>query len=205
MKAAGKTAPTTRLWNSRVKELTKDVAAYSATLADNVENLYAVDFSGNWSTYTPGDDLRRTFIGNSLNNIIDTTALSPIKTYYAYGMWIDGGAGSDVMIGGGRNDTYVVDDPNDAVIETADALDASGNQFSIDTVRSSVSYTLSANLENLTLTGSASVNGTGNISNNVMDGSTNTAANVLAGGLGDPGGRSNSPTPGRVKLLHPLN
>jgi len=52
-----------------------------------------------------------------------------------------------------------------------------------DTVQSSVTYTLGANVENLTLTGSAAINGTGNDLNNVLTG--NSAANVLTGGAGN--------------------
>jgi Ca2+-binding RTX toxin-like protein len=49
-------------------------------------------------------------------------------------------------------------------------------------VQSSATTTLGANLENLTLTGSSIVNGTGNGSNNLITG--NSAANVLNGGMG---------------------
>ena len=66
---------------------------------------------------------------------------------------IDGSDGADEMEGRDGDDTYIVDDGGDTVIELA------GEGF--DTVRSSVSYTLSNNVERLILTGSA-VSGTGN-------------------------------------------
>ena len=50
------------------------------------------------------------------------------------------------------------------------------------TVQSSASYTLAANVENLTLTGTAAINGTGNTLNNRIIG--NTANNTLNGGAG---------------------
>ena len=53
----------------------------------------------------------------------------------------------------------------------------------IDTVKSSKTYTLGANLENLTLTSSAAIDGTGNALDNVLTG--NKGANVLNGGGGD--------------------
>ncbi len=88
---------------------------------------------------------------------------------------IDGGAGADSMAGGTGNDTYVVDNTGDVVTEAASA--------GTDTVRSSVTFTLGANVENLTLTGSGAVNGTGNMLANTMTG--NAAVNTLNGGTGN--------------------
>jgi hypothetical protein len=51
----------------------------------------------------------------------------------------------------------------------------------IDTIKSSISYTLGANLENLILTGTAIINGMGNELKNTLIG--NAAANTLTGGL----------------------
>ena len=58
---------------------------------------------------------------------------------------LDGGAGADTMLGGAGNDTYVVDATTDVVTEAAGQ--------GTDTIQSSVTYTLGANVENLTLTG----------------------------------------------------
>ncbi|WP_454566067.1 calcium-binding protein, partial [Pseudomonas sp. AIG] len=88
---------------------------------------------------------------------------------------MDGGAGSDTMIGGAGDDTYVIDNVADIALESLDA--------GIDTIESSLSFTLQAEFENLLLTGSSSLNGTGNGLDNVMIG--NSAANVLIGGGGN--------------------
>ena len=75
------------------------------------------------------------------------------------------------MIGKGGNDTYIVDHTKDRVIEKADG--------GTDTIRSSVSETLSAHVENLVLTGSGNLKGYGNSSNNRLIG--NSGNNVLDG------------------------
>jgi trimeric autotransporter adhesin len=74
-----------------------------------------------------------------------------------------GGFGKDTMAGGNGSDTYVVSDIGDVVTEAA-------NQ-GYDVVESFVtSYTLTANVEKLVLTGG--LNGTGNALNNTIDGSS---------------------------------
>jgi Ca2+-binding RTX toxin-like protein len=88
---------------------------------------------------------------------------------------LDGGADNDQMLGGAGDDTYVVNSSGDVVTEYAGQ--------GIDTVKSSVTHTLRANVENLTLTGTGAINGTGNSGNNTIVG--NGAANVLTGGAGD--------------------
>ncbi|WP_342149290.1 calcium-binding protein [Methylorubrum sp. SB2] len=85
--------------------------------------------------------------------------------------FLDGGKGSDRMEGGFGNDVYIVDHFGDIVVEARNA--------GIDTVRSSVSYGLTANVENLTLTGKAAIDGHGNALNNVLTG--NEAANEFMG------------------------
>jgi Ca2+-binding RTX toxin-like protein len=89
--------------------------------------------------------------------------------------WLDGGAGADTMAGAGGDDTYTVDNAGDVITELA-----SGGE---DHVRSSITYTLSSNLEHLTLLGTTAINGTGNASANRLSG--NSAANRLEGLAGN--------------------
>lgn len=101
--------------------------------------------------------------------------------------FLDGGAGRDTLFGGAGNDTYVVDTSGDRVFETttkSSGIDAGG----IDTVRSTASFSLNAHagvqfVENLTLSGTAHINGTGNALANILTG--NAGNNVLNGGAGD--------------------
>jgi serralysin len=83
--------------------------------------------------------------------------------------YLDGTGGNDTLIGGSGNDTYVTNG-GETIIE-----DAAGG---IDLVRSSVSITLSSNVESLVLTGTA-INGTGNASGNTIIG--NSGANWITG------------------------
>jgi hypothetical protein len=105
-------------------------------------------------------------IGNNLNNIITGNTADNVLT---------GGLGNDTLIGGAGNDSYYVDN-------TADSITENLNEGT-DRVFSSVTYTLTTNLENLTLQGTTAINGTGNNLNNIITG--NIADNVLTGGLGN--------------------
>jgi trimeric autotransporter adhesin len=128
-------------------------ASYDYVLGANVENLIlAGECKGT---------------GNELDNVItDSTGHDNV---------LDGGAGADTLIGGGGYDTYVVDNLGDVVIENA------GEGF-VDSVQSSINYTLGANLEYLTLTGTTNINGAGNELANVITG--NSGNNILDGGIG---------------------
>ncbi|HMW77920.1 MAG TPA: M10 family metallopeptidase, partial [Rhodocyclaceae bacterium] len=102
--------------------------------------------------------------GNALNNTLTGNGLANV---------LDGGLGADALIGGLGNDTYVIDDAGDTITDTG----------GVDTVKSSLAFTLGVNLENLTLTGTADLDGTGNGLANLILG--NSGANVLDGGAGD--------------------
>jgi Ca2+-binding RTX toxin-like protein len=150
--------------NSGTDTIVSSIDWSLATTSVNVENLTMV---GAAVTGT-GDAGNNVITGNNNNNIID------------------GGVGADTMIGGNGNDTYYVDNVGDVVVEGA------GKGSGIDTVISSVSYTLSANVENLTLrAGAGNIDGAGNglantiignEGNNVITGGA--ASDTLTGGLG---------------------
>ncbi|HUS36601.1 MAG TPA: calcium-binding protein, partial [Verrucomicrobiae bacterium] len=87
---------------------------------------------------------------------------------------LDGGPGADRMVGSNNNDTYIVDDPGDVVVE--------GSGQGTDMVRSGIDYTLPGNVEHLQLIGAATT-GTGNtLSNNITG---NGRPNVLRGEAGN--------------------
>lgn len=126
-------------------------------------------------SYVLGDNVETLRLGGSVH--LDGTGNALSNTIYGNGSvnHIDGGAGADRMFGGDGNDTYVVDNVGDRVIEKAGE--------GTDSVRSSVNFILSDNVENLTLTGSSATNGTGNSLNNVIYG--NDAGDRLNGAAGN--------------------
>lgn len=133
------------------------------TLSANVENL---TLTGSANINGTGDALDNLLVGNSGNNTL---------TGGAGNDRLDGGLGNDTTIGGVGNDTFVVNQTGDVVMESA-------NQ-GIDTVESAVTYNLGSNVENLTLTGTANINGTGSAANSLLLG--NSGNNQLDGGSGN--------------------
>ena len=132
------------------------------TLVSNLENL---TLTGTAVISGTGNSLDNYLKGNSANNSLVGGAGNDT---------LDGGTGNDTLLGGTGNDVYLVNSAADVVTENA-------NQGT-DTVFSSITYTLSNNVENLTLTGSALIDGTGNSLNNYLSG--NKAKNILTAGTG---------------------
>ena len=146
--------------------------ATSTTYTLNVSNVPGVTITGTSAANTI--DATHTVAGQPLpTNEEDTiNAGGGNDTINALGGndFINGGAGADTMFGGTGNDTYVVDNSGDMVNETG------GN--GLDTVQSSITFSLSdavhaiGAIENLTLTGTAAINGTGNALDNVITGNS---------------------------------
>lgn len=109
-------------------------------------------------------------IGNGRANAITGNGLDNELQGGGGNDMLKGGAGADRMIGGAGNDSYYVDAPGDTLVE----LSGEGT----DKVSSSISFSLSANIENLTLTGAA-LRGTGNERPNAITG--NGLDNILEG------------------------
>ena len=137
------------------------IAFADHTLGANVEVLQLAEGALN---ATPG--IRAT--GNAdINTIIGNSADNTL----------DGAGGVDTLQGGTGNDVYVVDDANEVLVELAGE--------GIDTVRSAITFDLGAiaEVEGLTLTGTAAIDGFGNGLDNILTG--NSAVNTLAGFLGN--------------------
>ena len=126
----------------------------SYVLGANVENL---TYTGAGNFTGTGNALANTITGGSGNDVLN------------------GGAGADQLVGGAGNDTYVVDAVADVVVEVAGG--------GTDTVQTSLaSYTLGADVENLTYTGAGNFTGTGNALDNIITGGVGN--DTLNGGLG---------------------
>jgi Ca2+-binding RTX toxin-like protein len=123
-----------------------------------VENVYGSAYSDHLT-------------GNDGNNLLRGQAGNDYLYGGAGNDTLDGGAGDDRMYGGLGDDTYIVNDATDYAIEN------SGE--GIDTVKSSISIALRNNVENLVLTGSSALDGTGNGLANTITG--NSADNTLLG------------------------
>ena len=109
------------------------------------------------------------------NDVLNGSIYNDTLLSYNGNDTLNGGLGNDTMIGGTGNDTYIVDSISDVVTESL-------NQGT-DVIQSSVTYTASANVENLKLTGSSNIDATGNTLNNTLTG--NSGNNTLNGGSGN--------------------
>ncbi|WP_122317458.1 calcium-binding protein [Pseudomonas cichorii] len=162
------TAPGTAIGTTSVKVVARDKSGLTASdVLDIVVTVQNLTLTG-----TSGAD---TLTGRSGNDTLNGGAGNDTLTGNAGNDRLNGGAGNDTMRGGTGDDTYVVDSTSDVLTENAGE--------GTDTVESGLTWTLGANLENLTLTGTSAINGTGNALDNILIG--NSAVNTLTGGAGN--------------------
>lgn len=109
----------------------------------------------------------------NIDNLI-SSSFNDKLTGNNYDNILDGGLGRDTLAGGAGDDTYILDHRRDCVREDSNA--------GTDTVYSSITHTLAANVENLVLIGTDNIKGTGNGLANVITG--NAGNNILNGGSG---------------------
>ena len=145
--------------------------AVSYTAPANVENMLAqqgmaIDLTGN--------ELGNQLSGNDRNNQLSGGAGADTLLGFSGDDTLDGGAGIDKMAGSAGNDLYRVDSRSDLILEYAGE--------GIDKVEASSTYTLPANVENLSLLEGGDYAGGGNSLANLIIG--NNGNNVLSGGLG---------------------
>ncbi|HWL58480.1 MAG TPA: calcium-binding protein [Paracoccus sp. (in: a-proteobacteria)] len=164
----------------------------TAVYAGNVS--VRVDLSNpNWQNTGQGTDMlagienlvsgagRDTLTGDNGANMLDGGAGNDSLTGGAGHDTLKGGAGADTMVGGAGNDIYWVDNTGDLVVEQiAGGIDRINASIGIDLARAGGVY---ANVENVTLTGSAAIAVHGSALNNVLTG--NAAANVISGRAGN--------------------
>jgi Ca2+-binding RTX toxin-like protein len=156
----------------------------NGTTFQNIERVYCDTGSGadniNISAATGSSNVRAgggndTIIGSANADSLVGDAGNDNLNGGAGNDTLNGGTGNDTLNGGNGNDTLVVDNIGDVVVENANE--------GTDTIESSISYALTTNVENLVLTGTSNINGTGSNLNNTITG--NNSDNNLDGGAGN--------------------
>ncbi len=147
-----------------------DLSWSLASQSTGVENLTLSAAAGAGATAT-GSTGANILTANDLGNTLIASGGNDTLVGGLGADTLDGGTGNDGMAGGAGDDTYVVDNLSDSITEGA----AAGT----DTVLAGDTFTLAANFENLTLTGTGNFNGTGNSDVNIITG--NSGNNTLDG------------------------
>lgn len=145
--------------NGALDKVQTSLLSYALGAAADIEYLETTNAAGTTNVNLTGNGIANNITGNAGNNILD------------------GKVGADTMTGGAGNDTYIVDNAGDVVIDSAGTL---------DTVKTSVSYTLAAGqgIDVLTYNStSVAINLTGNELAQKIVG--NGLANIIDGGSGN--------------------
>ena len=144
-------------------------ADFSCQLPSGFEHLFLL---GGIAIDGTGNSAANMLTGNSAANQLRGGEGDDTLTGRGGDDTLVGGAGADSLEGGAGDDTYIID-----------ALDVLVGGGGIDTVRAGFSYTLLTGFENLVLTGTVAVDGTGNNAANELRG--NSAENSLSGAGND--------------------
>ncbi|HZH09676.1 MAG TPA: calcium-binding protein [Microvirga sp.] len=114
--------------------------------------------------------------GLSITDSLSSVSVADSSLTNLLGNTMRGYAAADTLVGSSADDTFYVDNAGDKIVENSQ----SSTQ---DKVVTSVSHTLETNVENMSATGSSSVNLVGNSQNNTIDG--NAGKNAISGGSGN--------------------
>jgi len=158
--------------NRVINNVTDASEGVNYTLAANVEMLQILGGGNNVNINATGNELNNFLVGNNYQN-----SLFGLDGNDA----LEGLGGGDFLYGGAGNDIYRISDATDTITEDVDA--------GIDTVESKISFTLGANLENLTLYKNPQspqddpLDGIGNKLDNTITG--NDSTNILSGKRGN--------------------
>ena len=139
-------------------------AQSSGTNINTVQTTMSYVLPANLQNLTGSGTDNLALTGNALNNVI--TANSGNDTLIA-------GVGLATLVGGAGNDTFVINN-------AGDVIQAQSAGTNTNTVQTSVSYALPANVQNITGTGTGNLTLTGNSLNNVIT-ANNGADNLIAG------------------------
>ena len=158
--------------NKLVGGLGTDTVSYAnaASGANGVGVTVNLSLTSAQNTITAGTDTLSGFenlTGSQFNDTLTGTTAANVLTGLGGNDMLNGGAGADRMLGGTGNDTYVVDNVGDVVTETRwrwDRYDSVVDQL--------LALPTLAFVENLTLTGTAAISGTGNDLDNILIGNS---------------------------------
>lgn len=168
-------------------DLVRTSVSYSLLADQEIERIFAANPAATTGLTLTGNGFGNMLRGNAGANRLNGAGGDDLLQGLNGNDTLNGGSGKDTLLGGAGNDVYIVDTTTDRVFETT-TLTGTTDAGGLDTVKSSVTFSLGSHagvrfVENLVLTGTGNVNGTGNALANRLTG--NAANNTLNGGLGN--------------------
>ena len=166
----------TDVWGLDSTRIASGPASVSSTVF--LSTRPTLDTSSTWDDPVSGpvsSPLTSTITGTSYGEALLGTSGNDLMKALGGDDTLKGGGGTDTMYGGAGNDSFYIDGAGDVAVEYAGE--------GVDTIYASISHTLESYVENLRLSGTGALNGTGNSLINRMYG--NDGANTLQGLGGD--------------------